>query len=248
MFKLYLLFYLLIHILGDFYFQSEKLAKGKNKSIIKLFNHCIIYLIVSIVVTIPVFSLNLLLSVVILSFIHGIIDFCKFFINKKYKIEKRTIYFIDQGLHILFIVLLSYFMTIKQISIIPQYIVSNFLQVIELNNIHYLSWLVMILLIFKPANITIKETLSIYKPNESKKIGDVIDNDKRTGSLIGSLERFIILILLAFHEYSAIGLVLTAKSVARYNKISEDKNFAEYYLLGTLLSTLIVILIYILVF
>ena len=38
-----------------------------------------------------------------------------------------------------------------------------------------------------------------------------------------------------------IGLVLTAKSIARYDRISKDKDFAEYYLLGTLLSTAIAI-------
>lgn len=37
-----------------------------------------------------------------------------------------------------------------------------------------------------------------------------------------------------YYRYiSAIGLVLTAKSIARYGRISKEKNFAEYYLLGT---------------
>ena len=36
----------------------------------------------------------------------------------------------------------------------------------------------------------------------------------------------------------AVGLVLTAKSIARYDRISKDKDFAEYYLMGTLLSTI----------
>ena len=43
------------------------------------------------------------------------------------------------------------------------------------------------------------------------------------------------------NQYSAIGFVLTAKSVARYDKIAKDEKFAEYYLLGTLTSTLCVI-------
>lgn len=41
-------------------------------------------------------------------------------------------------------------------------------------------------------------------------------------------------------QYAAIGFVLAAKSVARYDRISKDQVFAEYYLLGTLLSTLLV--------
>lgn len=49
------------------------------------------------------------------------------------------------------------------------------------------------------------------------------------------------LMFLSLGQYSAIGLVLTAKSIARYDRIAKDKDFAEYYLLGTLMSTLIVI-------
>lgn len=49
-------------------------------------------------------------------------------------------------------------------------------------------------------------------------------------------------------QYSAIGFVLTAKSIARYNKIVEEAEFAECYLLGTLLSTMLVIATYLLIF
>lgn len=44
--------------------------------------------------------------------------------------------------------------------------------------------------------------------------------------------------------YVAIGFVLTGKSIALYDKISKDQTFAEYYLLGNLLSTIIIILAY----
>jgi hypothetical protein len=39
-----------------------------------------------------------------------------------------------------------------------------------------------------------------------------------------------------------MGVVLTAKSIARYDRISKDQGFAEYYLLGTLMSTACVVL------
>lgn len=55
--------------------------------------------------------------------------------------------------------------------------------------------------------------------------------------------RIIILMFLSIDQYSAIGLVLTAKSIARYDKIAHEPEFAEYYLLGTLLSTVVAIVI-----
>lgn len=62
----------------------------------------------------------------------------------------------------------------------------------------------------------------------------------RIGSLIGILEREIILMLGLMQQFGAIGFVLTAKSLARYKQL-EDKDFAEKYLVGTLLSAFIAI-------
>ena len=59
---------------------------------------------------------------------------------------------------------------------------------------------------------------------------------------IGVLERLIMLIFGFMNLYSAIGLVFTAKSLARF-KNSRNGTFAEKYLVGTLLSMLIVILL-----
>ena len=39
-----------------------------------------------------------------------------------------------------------------------------------------------------------------------------------------------------YNQFSAMAFVLTAKSVARFKEIEQDKNKAEYYLIGTLLS------------
>ena len=61
------------------------------------------------------------------------------------------------------------------------------------------------------------------------------------GRFVGTLERMILLMLISLKQYSAIGLVLTAKSIARYDKIAKEPEFAEYYLLGTLLSTTVAI-------
>ena len=82
--------------------------------------------------------------------------------------------------------------------------------------------------------------LQPYKPIDKEKNSD---NTKKVGRMIGTIERIIMLFFLLIRQYSSVGLVLTAKSIARYNKISEDKEFAEYYLLGTLLSTICVLMI-----
>lgn len=56
------------------------------------------------------------------------------------------------------------------------------------------------------------------------------------GKYIGILERILIITLAATNTISAIGFVFTAKSIARFNEISDNRRFAEYYLIGTLIS------------
>ena len=55
------------------------------------------------------------------------------------------------------------------------------------------------------------------------------------GLYIGWLERFIILTALLLRSPATAGLVLTAKAIARYPEFKQVR-FAEYFLIGTLLS------------
>ena len=57
------------------------------------------------------------------------------------------------------------------------------------------------------------------------------------------MERGIIFFLLMYGQYSAMAFVLTAKSIARFKEIEENKINAEYYLIGTLFSITCVIVI-----
>ena len=62
------------------------------------------------------------------------------------------------------------------------------------------------------------------------------------GRLIGILERTITLILILSGQWAAMALLATAKSVARFDDL-KDREFAEYYLVGTLTSLLVAIVI-----
>jgi hypothetical protein len=58
------------------------------------------------------------------------------------------------------------------------------------------------------------------------------DDNENIGEWIGILERVITLTFVLTGSYTAVAFALTAKSIARFKEL-EDKNFAEYYLLGT---------------
>ena len=57
-----------------------------------------------------------------------------------------------------------------------------------------------------------------------------------SGRAIGMLERAIVGVLTLLGQYDAIAFVVAAKSIARYEKLKDDKTFAEVYLVGTLAS------------
>ena len=49
-------------------------------------------------------------------------------------------------------------------------------------------------------------------------------------------------VIVATAEYSAVAFILAAKGVARFKQL-EEREFAEYVLVGTLASTLLTILV-----
>ena len=183
------------------------------------------------------------LSIVCLS--HFIIDFCKIKIHKLNIVSDIWLYFIDQLIHIVILFIYSYLLS--SLDIIN---FNHWINRIGNNNIlaieTFISWILLLLVIIQPAIITIKILLNNFQPQETTS-NDVKQGIPNVGAFIGMLERILILLMLTINEYSSIGLVITAKSVVRYKKISEDSIFSEYYLLGTLLSTIIVIIAFLMI-
>lgn len=245
MFKEFLLILLLGHVLGDFYIQTDKMAQKKERDIKWVLIHCLCYLVTMILITIPIFSWEIALGMAIATSLHLLIDLIKLaYVSLKYKKSKmsamteRNIYFVDQLLHGICLLSVAYWMAARNILINELGLFKNLFDIVGISETMLISWVVTLLVIHKPANISIQKLLMIYKPdnkNPNKR------KDKNAGRFIGTVERIIMVIFLSIGQYSAIGLVLTAKSIARYDRIAKEEDFAEYYLLGTLISTLIVI-------
>ncbi len=65
--------------------------------------------------------------------------------------------------------------------------------------------------------------------------GETTNEMQNAGMYIGWLERFVVLTALVLQSPATVGLILTAKSIARYPELKSVR-FAEYFLIGTLLS------------
>ncbi len=90
----------------------------------------------------------------------------------------------------------------------------------------------------KPANVVIRiclDSLQLYDQVDKK-------NDlHRAGRWIGSIERIMAMVLVMLQQYTAIGFIIAAKSILRYNESKTGKT--EYVLIGTLLSFSIALII-----
>lgn len=232
MFKEFLLLLALGHTVGDFYLQTSKMAKRKNNCWFYFIFHCILYAISTFLCLLPVKGIQLWLIVLVVSGSHMFIDLIKKFLSNT-KIDETILFLADQVLH-LSVIFGVYIYIIK--NCLDVQIRTGFANFFELLNLNYRTVIgisLLLLLNAKPCNVMIK---SIMKKRDSGAEQDT--THKGIGAIIGTLERWTIILFFMIEQYSSIGLVLTAKSIARYNKISTETNFAEYYLLGTLTSTI----------
>ena len=238
------LFWLLLvaHLLGDFYMQSQEMADEKRKKFTSLLFHSGVYTIPIIILFIPIFSLQLIIAILIIAITHFFIDLVKTKIKEEFISNTRK-FIIDQCLHIAIISIIAYIYAINNwiaINFIGDFLIStyNSLQ-ITFSPKEFSKLFFVILMIGKPANILIQELNKKYHTEKDDKNESKYKN---AGKIIGTVERILIVIMILLKQYSSIGLIFTAKTITRYDKITKDPSFAEYYLVGTLLSLLVAIL------
>ena len=59
------------------------------------------------------------------------------------------------------------------------------------------------------------------------------------GRLIGNLERIVLTIVVAAGSYAALAFLVAAKGVVRSDEFAKNRDFAEYFLIGSLSSVLV---------
>lgn len=212
---------ILAHILGDFFLQPEKWAKSKEKKKLRsgpFYLHILVHLLLVFILLWDISLWKLALSVVAS---HFIIDTLKLYLqNKK---NKRWLFFLDQLLHLLAIIALFIFFTDQDFS---------FETYLNFNNA---LMLVCLLFLTRPVSFFMR---TIFSKWNLETITPKNDSLKDAGQYIGILERLLVFIFIVTQQWSAIGFLITAKSVFRFGDLMEAKQrkLTEYYLIGTLIS------------
>ncbi|HEY5585031.1 MAG TPA: DUF3307 domain-containing protein [Ruminiclostridium sp.] len=242
-----------LHVLADFYFQTDEIAKNRLINYKAICMHAVRYAIpFACSLAFIRINIKLLLCILLAVLAHSLIDSLKFAINKfrffdRVTSKPGTIFLVDQLLHMLsiFLIVLLFNSISIDVTLFPVW--TNILGIISLDPISTTRWILLILLIMKPANIIFRLLFLSFKPDDVDNDG-IEEKNKRAGAIIGCLERILIVIFISVNQYSALGFILAAKSIARYDAISKDKKFAEYYLIGTLVSVVYSIAAFVLVF
>ncbi len=226
----FILLQIFAHLLADYTFQTDKKAQDKNLKGFKskfLKWHVLIVFVTSWILS---FQIKFVFASLIIAITHWIIDGFKPKLNNgKYQ------FFIDQLLHLAIVIIVTY----------------SYYQYFEINtffikiNIKYLLLILAFYITEKPTNILIREILKLYKIKLNSAKNELLN----AGKLIGIIERWLILLFVFLQQYEAIGFLIAAKSILRYNPKNDDKNFnkTEYVLVGTMLSFFVAILIGIIV-
>ena len=251
------------HLVGDFYLQTPTLANKKEKEYSGILNHSLTYAILFMVLFLIIETPWWLLAVAAGS--HWIIDSVKWLLRNK-PLSKPTLFVVDQILHLLTLLLL--------VSFLPEMGIRPWLAGLP----DYLwTWLTLLLLIWKPGNISLDilfEKYSSAAKEENRKLDQKAAQERQSmeltdsnqpsaqqknnqadsievegaGAWVGTFERIIMVLFASLGQYAAMGLLIAAKSMARYDKISKSSAFAEYYLIGTLYSVLFALVAYLFVF
>jgi len=219
---------LLAHLIGDFVLQPQQWVYHKSNQSYKskyLYYHALVHLFLTSIVLL----FNNLILILIIAISHLIIDIIKIEIVKRKINSKGLLFFIDQLLHIMILISVCIYVYPEDFN--------NMIKVIPYNKL--LLIIVCTIFITQVSSIIIKELLSYWK----------IENDnnsslKNAGKYIGWLERLLVFGFVITNQITAIGFLITAKSVFRFGDLSnsKDRKLTEYILIGTLLSITIAIL------
>jgi len=236
----------LAHLFTDFIFQTSRLVQQKkNGRAIGYFKHGAIHYICALLAAALFLpgatrSLRFQFVVIGLTLVHLFIDFCKIQLSKSRPAADTALAFIvDQFAHAITVFWAA--CLIEQTPL-PNIARASLCLVREHSDQILLLLVVYVLVIFASGYLIrfVTKPLMRHIGLVSTRTNDPAPHEtpaqlSNAGMYIGWLERFLVLTALLLHSPATIGLIIAAKSVARFPQFHREQ-FAEYFLIGTLLS------------
>jgi hypothetical protein len=226
----------LAHLLTDFVFQTARMMRlkrgGKSSGYVLhgAVHYAAAIVLVAFFVPGTLFSVRFQFGIVLLTVVHLAIDWCKITLGARHAAADGALAFsIDQIAHAVTVFLTAWWMVRTPAA-------SEMVRVLGIlrhpDNKILLLMVVYVAVIFGAGYLIRFLTKPLVRDLKLSESHAQLGN---AGMFIGWLERFLILSALFEHSPATAGLILAAKSIARYPEFKKEQ-FAEYFLIGTLLS------------
>jgi len=230
-----LLTVLLAHLLGDFPLQSSSMVRAKHQGSRAYLAHGAIHLLVLVLCVAVFISFQWLTSLWfwilagLYIAVHLGIDRAKQGLVSTARLaDSASVFIVDQVLHVCTIVALAWFLIRPSWTTLK----SQFSWSAATADRVLQAAIVYVAVVFAGGYLirylTRNLSAGIDRP------GETAEQVKNAGMYIGWLERFLVVTAILVQSPSMVGLILTGKSIARFPELKE--RFAEYFLIGTLLS------------
>ena len=214
---------LLAHIVGDFVLQTDSLCKQKREKKARswfLYVHAIVISLLSLLV---LWDNRLWYLALAIGVSHLLVDLCKAFVKK----DDVWVFVIDQTIHLLILVIVAWLGANQFGWTVPDWLTAPVQKAASITVAALICW--------KPANIFIKEILKYNRVSFPADDSSTF----HAGKMIGTIERWLILVFILLNRYEVIGFLIAAKSIIRFGNDNRDET--EYFLAGTLLSIAIAV-------
>ena len=234
------------HVFADFAFQTGAMARGKSRFPL-LLAHLMIVFATHAITLLPLLSLRIVAVLAGVTLFHGALDGAKAALVARRRNRALEWFLLDQTLHVASLaaawILLRpdlgapFFPGLLAALPCPPSALATATVLVAayVFNFHGASAVVVAVLE--------RFHLSGEEPDpaggEAPAAAAAADRPAR-GRAIGILERWMVLTLVLSGQWGALGLLLAAKSVARFREL-ENRELSEYYLIGTLTSVLIAV-------
>jgi hypothetical protein len=236
---------LLAHVLGDFPLQTGRMVRGKIALRAGSFlRHSLVHLLLSVAALAMFTHVGLWqaatgAALVLLIGGHLALDLAKSALIRRFPgLDGALLYVTDQLLHVVLVALAA------AIALQAAPPVAGVFGAWTSGRDTVLVYLVVITATVFPAGYLIRyllrplsRQLAASRDYQAPPY-DSLEGLSNAGLYLGWLERGLLVVAFAMASFTAVGLIIGAKSVARYPEF-KSRAFAEYFLIGTLISVAI---------
>jgi hypothetical protein len=241
-YKLFLALYL-AHVLADFIFQSDSVVAAKEVGrwpsyLVHGVTHYGTIVAIVLVISPRLVATGTFEGVVVaLCLVHLFLDWAKLALtNARWIRDDVWSFTVDQALHLASVAGAALVLTPP-----PWQSLGAYLQKVQSAQEQILLVAVIyVVVIFGGGYFVRYLIVPLWKENPAE---PPLEHDEvvNAGLYIGWLERFLVLTAIVMQSPGTVGLILAAKSIARYPELRSPGRFVEYFLIGTLLSISIAI-------